>query len=148
MVEHIQAQEEKEVLGVVVISHGSLAKALIDASAMLMGDLENVVPVCLYEGADPMDYAKELDAAIDQFPQGVIVLVDLFGGTPSNSLIMRMRAKNALVKAISGVSLPMLIETLSLRRMMEGQELLNAIEEASHSSIVNITEQVRTLLNK
>jgi len=139
---------EKEVIGVIVISHGPLAKALIEASAMLMGDLENVTPVCLYEGVDPSEYAKELDAAFERFPQGTIVLVDLFGGTPSNTLIMRMRAKDTLIPALSGVNLPMLIETLSLRRMMEGQELINAIEETTHSSIVNITEQTKALLKK
>ena len=109
-------------IGLVIVSHGGLAVEFVSAMEHVVGPQRGVAAVCI--GADD-DMARRrqdiLDAcrAVDE-GQGVILLTDMFGGTPSNLAISVMEETHAEV--IAGLNLPMLIKLASVR----GREPLEA----------------------
>jgi PTS system mannose-specific IIA component len=104
------------VIGVVVVTHGQLATELVNAAEMIVGDLRQFTAVSIGWHDDVNDAREDIAQAIERVrgEEGVLVLTDMFGGTPSN-LGMTFLQKDA-VEVITGVNLPMLIKLASLRR--------------------------------
>jgi mannose PTS system EIIA component len=101
-------------IGVVVVTHGMLATELLNAAEMIVGDLPQFAAVSI-GWHDDVETAKEaIAAAITHVvrPAGVIVLTDMFGGTPSN-LGMTFFQRDR-VEVVTGVNLPMLIKLAGL----------------------------------
>jgi len=103
-------------LGMVIVTHGRLAKEFVAAMQHVVGPQEQVATVCIDPEDDMeirrkeiIDKVKEVDTG-----DGVIVLTDMFGGTPSNLAISIMEGNN--VEALAGVNLPMLIKLASARK--------------------------------
>lgn len=128
--------------GIVVASHGELASALISSAEMIVGSQDNITAVCL----DPEDNLEAcldaLCAAIDQVQTdaGVIVLIDLFGGTPGNAALLGLRERSYPV--VAGVNLPMLLE-VSMNRLggLSTKELTEIAMQAGHNSIIDVGER-------
>ena len=96
-------------VGVVVISHGQLATDLVNAAEMIVGDLPRFTAVSI-GWHDDVDVAREaIERAIAKVggARGVLLLTDMFGGTPSNLGLTFLREGE--VEVITGVNLPMLI---------------------------------------
>src|SRR5438132_13871974 len=102
-------------IGVVVVTHGQLATELVNAAEMIVGDLPQFTAVSIGWHDDVNDAREEIAQAIDRVEatDGVLVLTDMFGGTPSN-LGMTFLATNR-VEVITGVNLPMLIKLAGRR---------------------------------
>jgi PTS system mannose-specific IIA component len=102
-------------IGVVVVTHGQLAIELLNAAEMIVGDLPQFSAVSIGWHDDVNDAREEIARAIErvQGEDGVLLLTDMFGGTPSN-LGMTFLAPNG-IEVITGVNLPMLIKLASLR---------------------------------
>jgi mannose PTS system EIIA component len=102
-------------IGVVVITHGQLANELVNAAEMIVGDLPQFTAVSIGWHDDVNDAREDIAAGIDRVrgEEGVLLLTDMFGGTPSN-LSMTFLEKDR-IEVITGVNLPMLIR-LSSRR--------------------------------
>jgi len=102
-------------IGVVVVTHGQLAIELVNAAEMIVGDLPQFTPVSIGWHDEVNDAREDIAAAIERVrsDEGVLVLTDMFGGTPSN-LGMTFLETNR-VEVIAGVNLPMLIKLASLR---------------------------------
>ena len=105
----------RSVIGVVVVTHGQLATELVNAAEMIVGDLPKFTAVSIGWHDDVNDAREEIAQAIERVDgeAGVLVLTDMFGGTPSN-LGMTFLVKNR-VEVITGVNLPMLIKLAGLR---------------------------------
>ena len=103
-------------IGVVVVTHGQLANELVNAAEMIVGDLPQFTAVSIGWHDDVNDARGDISQAIDRVrgEEGVLLLTDMFGGTPSN-LGMTFLEKDKL-EVITGVNLPMLIKLASLRR--------------------------------
>jgi PTS system mannose-specific IIA component len=103
------------VIGVVVVTHGQLANELLNAAEMIVGDLPQFAAVSIGWHDDVNDARVDIERAIDRVrgDGGVLVLTDMFGGTPSN-LGMTFLETNR-VEVITGVNLPMLIKLASLK---------------------------------
>jgi PTS system mannose-specific IIA component len=103
------------VIGVVVVTHGQLATELVNAAEMIVGDLPRFTAVSIGWHDDVNEAREEIARAIERVDSesGVLVLTDMFGGTPSN-LGMTFLAQNH-VEVITGVNLPMLIKLANLR---------------------------------
>src|SRR5262245_9421310 len=101
-------------IGVVVVTHGQLAVELLNAAEMIVGDLPQFTAVSIGWHEDVNDAREEIAQAIERVKGdgGVLLLTDMFGGTPSN-LGMTFLAPNVL-EVITGVNLPMLIKLASL----------------------------------
>ncbi|HVH27323.1 MAG TPA: PTS sugar transporter subunit IIA [Vicinamibacterales bacterium] len=108
-------------IGVVVITHGQLANELLNAAEMIVGDLPQFTAVSIGWHDDVNEAREEIVQAIERVrgDQGVLLLTDMFGGTPSN-LGMTFLEKDK-VEVITGVNLPILIKLAGLR---QSQDLL------------------------
>ena len=102
-------------IGVVVVTHGQLATELVNAAEMIVGDLPKFTAVSIGWHDDVNDAREDIAQAIERVrgEEGVLLLTDMFGGTPSN-LGMTFLEKDRL-EVITGVNLPMLIKLASLR---------------------------------
>jgi mannose PTS system EIIA component len=125
----------KTMIGMVLVTHGRLAEEFIAALEHVVGDQEQVQAVCI--GPDDDMEQRRLDilnsvAEVDD-GSGVVVLTDMFGGTPSNLAISIMdRAK---VEVIAGVNLPMLIKLASVRRTENLADAVLAARDAGREYI-------------
>jgi PTS system mannose-specific IIA component len=112
----------KPLIGLVLVTHGRLAQELVAAMEHVVGPQPQVVSVCI----GPEDNMEQRRADIVRAVEtsnagaGVVVLTDMFGGTPSNLAISIM--ETAPIEVIAGVNLPMLIKLASVR----GTETLQA----------------------
>jgi PTS system mannose-specific IIA component len=122
-------------IGGVVVSHGQLATELLSAAETIVGPVEHIHAVSI-GWHDDVDMAKdEIERAIKQADQGsgVIVLTDMFGGTPTN--ISAMFLKENEVEIVTGVNLPMIIKFASADRTGNLIELAKEIEDQGKQSI-------------
>ena len=113
-------------IGIVVVTHGQLATELVNAAEMIVGDLPQFTAVSIGWHEDVNDAREEIARAIErvQSEAGVLLLTDMFGGTPSN-LGMTFLESNRL-EVITGVNLPMVIKLASLK---SAQDLLAVARE-------------------
>ena len=97
-------------IGVIVVTHGQLAIELVKAAEMIVGDLPQFVAVSIGWHDDVTVAREEIARAIErvQGPAGVLILTDMFGGTPSNLGLTFLETNR--VEVITGVNLPMLIK--------------------------------------
>ena len=102
-------------IGVVVVTHGQLATELVNAAEMIVGDLPRFTAVSIGWHDEVNDAREDIAKAIERVrgDAGVLVLTDMFGGTPSN-LGMTFLEKDR-VEVITGVNLPMVIKLASVR---------------------------------
>ena len=102
-------------IGVVVVTHGQLATELVNAAEMIVGDLPQLTAVSIGWHDEANDAREDIARAIERVrgEEGVLLLTDMFGGTPSN-LGMTFLEKDGL-EVITGVNLPMLIKLASAR---------------------------------
>jgi PTS system mannose-specific IIA component len=117
-------------IGLVLVTHGGLAREFIAATEHVVGAQTNIGAVCI-EPEDDMDQRREdILAAVAEVDDGdgVIVLTDMFGGTPSNLAISIMDKAN--VEVIAGVNLPMLIKLASIR---DSDALADAVAKAQEA---------------
>ena len=103
-------------IGVVVVTHGQLATELVNAAEMIVGDLPQFTAVSIGWHDDVNDAREDIAQAIERVrgPEGVLVLTDMFGGTPSNIGMTFLETDR--VEVITGVNLPMLLKLAGLRQ--------------------------------
>ncbi|WP_018703683.1 PTS sugar transporter subunit IIA [Anaeromusa acidaminophila] len=111
-------------IGVIVASHGGLCGELLKTAEMILGPTVQTGAASLAAGTSLSDYAAALRQAVDEVKQkaGVLVLVDLAGGTPCNVAAV-LAAQSEEIKVVTGVNLPMLLEVLSRREGLSLEEL-------------------------
>ncbi len=122
-------------IGLVLVTHGGLAREFIAATEHVVGAQRNIGAVCI-EPEDDMDQRrKDILMAVAEVDDGngVIVLTDMFGGTPSNLAISIM--DKAKVEVIAGVNLPMLIKLASIRDGGALAEVVTSAQEAGRKYI-------------
>jgi PTS system mannose-specific IIA component len=122
-------------IGLVVVSHGRLADEFIAAAEHVVGRLEAVKAVCIGPEDDMDVRRKEIIAAAKACDQGdgVVILTDMFGGTPSNLAISVMGGGR--IEVIAGANLPMLIKLAEVRGKVPLAEAALAAAEAGRKYI-------------
>jgi len=97
-------------VGVVVVTHGNLASDLVEVAEMIVGCSQNVIPVTIQADEGISDIAKKVESAVKSADRGkgVLIITDLFGGTPSNVSLSFLQDQK--VEVLSGVNLPMMIK--------------------------------------
>jgi len=132
------------VIGIVIVTHQHLAEALIETARMLYGKPEKVIGVPLLEGEGLEDLKEKVMKAIDNVNDGdgVLVLVDLFGGTTMNvSALIAVERED--VEIISGVNIPMLLTVLIEREDGKSlKELAKIALSAGKEGIINVREKI------
>ena len=136
-------KEENTVPGILVITHGNFGEEIIKSAEMIIGAQENVKALSLMPGMDPADFIVDVQTVLNTMPEGSVVMSDLFGGTPAN--VSAAVASQYKVIAVAGLNLCMLIEALSLRFSMCGEELAEAVIQAGQSGCKNILKELRAV---
>jgi PTS system mannose-specific IIA component len=128
-------------IGMVLVTHGRLAAEFIAALEHVVGPQRNIVAVCIGAEDDMEERRKEIIDAVARVDDGtgVVVLTDMFGGTPSNLAISII--DKAKVEVIAGVNLPMLVKLASVRNSEKLADAVNSAREAGRKYI-NVASQL------
>jgi PTS system mannose-specific IIA component len=122
-------------IGLVLVTHGRLALELVAAMEHVVGPQSQVATVCIGPEDDMEKRRSDIMKAVEttNAGSGVVVLTDMFGGTPSNLAISIMDA--APVEVIAGVNLPMLIKLASVRATETLQTAVAQAQDAGRKYI-------------
>ncbi|MBO6608896.1 MULTISPECIES: PTS sugar transporter subunit IIA [Altererythrobacter] len=127
-------------IGLILVTHGDLADHFVDAMEHVVGPQSAVATVCIGPSDDMEQRRQEIADAIASVEQGngVIVLTDLFGGTPSNLAISLL--ERGQVEVIAGINLPMLIRLAGARKKMTVADAVAAAKKAGRNYITVASE--------
>ena len=130
-----------KMIGLVLVTHGNLADEFVAAMQHVVGKQEQIATVCIGPEDDMEMRRDEILKKVEDVNDGngVVVLTDMFGGTPSNLAISIMdRAK---VEILAGVNLPMLIKIASLRKEKDLKNTVGGAQEAG-KKYINVASQL------
>ncbi len=127
-------------IGLVLVTHGNLAVEFVTAMEHVVGPQAAVASICIGPDDDMEVRRADIAAAITavEAGRGVIILTDLFGGTPSNLAISLL--ETGRVEVIAGINLPMLIRLESARKTMSVVNAVAAAREAGRKYITVASE--------
>jgi PTS system mannose-specific IIA component len=122
-------------IGVVLVTHGRLAKEFVGALEHVVGPQDQMVAICIESDDDIESCRSEILVAVAEADtgDGVILLTDMFGGTPSNLAISVMEQAN--VEVVAGINLPMLIKLATSRNGNSLLEVAICAQEAGRKYI-------------
>ncbi len=122
-------------IGMVLVTHGRLAEEFIAALEHVVGLQDKIAAVCIGPDDDMEQRRMEILDKVSTIDDGsgVVLLTDMFGGTPSNLAISIM--DKAQVEVIAGINLPMLIKLVSLRETDGLQSAVDGAQEAGRKYI-------------
>ncbi|HEV8027006.1 MAG TPA: PTS sugar transporter subunit IIA [Stellaceae bacterium] len=128
-------------IGMVLVTHGRLAAEFVAALEHVVGPQRNIAAVCIGPDDDMEKRRQDILRCVEEVDagQGVVLLTDMFGGTPSNLAISVM--DKAKIEVIAGINLPMLIKLASLRPT---ETLANAVRGAQEAGrkYINVASQL------
>lgn len=141
MAESTENAPQKQV-GVLVVTHGEFGQALLGAAQLILGPQEGILSVSVLVTRGVEDILVELKSGLAKLEMGlgVLILTDLFGGTPTTLSLSLLKAGN--IEVVSGVNLPMLIKSLQSRSLPLA-ELAQQAKEAGQKGIVVPGEMLR-----
>jgi len=126
---------EQSLVGVLVVTHGQLANELVAAAELIVGEITHIVPVSIGWHVDVNESKKEIEQAIQTVSQGkgIIILTDMFGGTPSNLALSLLRKGE--LEIVTGVNLPMVIKLAQQTGKETVSELATMVKEQGQKQI-------------
>lgn len=119
----------KPLVGALVVTHGQLGRELVNIAEMIVGEFSHMQAVSIGWHDDVEESSQALARALKAIDEGkgVIILTDMFGGTPSNISIPFLEEDR--VEIVTGVNLPMVIKLASQDGSESWQELVQAVQE-------------------
>jgi PTS system mannose-specific IIA component len=135
-------------VGLVVVSHGNLGSELIKVAELIVGKLDGAESVSV-NALEDVDRARdEIAAAIKKVhgKNGVLVLTDMFGGTPSNLSLAFLDEDN--IEVLTGVNLPMIIKYANHRKEKPLSDLVPLVQEGGLKSIIVASEMLHQKVKK
>lgn len=134
----IQKGRTYKMVGIILASHGEFANGILQSGAMIFGEQADVKAVTLNPSEGPNDIKAKMEAAISTFEnqKEVLFLVDLWGGTPFNQANGLIEGHIDSWAIVTGLNLPMLIETYASRMSMEtAHEIATHIVEVAREGV-------------
>ncbi len=130
-------------IGALVVTHGHLAQELVAAAEMIVGDISHIQAVSIGWHDDVNDARKEIEKKISEVDRGsgILLLTDMFGGTPSN--IAFAFHEPGKVDIVTGVNLPMIIKIAHQKENEDLDSLARSVLEQGQSSIRVASEFLR-----
>ena len=128
---------------ILLITHGNLASALVQTSELIVGSSSNIYTHSLDLGDDPEEFASKVEKSIEELSNegNLIIFTDLFGGTPSNTVMSKLFRLNfpENIASFTGVNLPLLLETIPMCEKESGfNDLVNHLDSILALTIRNI----------
>ncbi|MBI2343647.1 MAG: PTS sugar transporter subunit IIA [Deltaproteobacteria bacterium] len=135
-------------IGVVVVGHGNFAPAMVQAARSILGDISHVVGVAIDSSAPVELNRQQIASAIREVDlgHGVVLLTDMFGGTPSNLCLSFLQPK--LLEVISGVNLPMLIKLAGGLQREPFEKIIPFLQIYGQKNIVNASNVLQGKLDE
>lgn len=127
-------------IGIVVVTHSRLAQELLTTAEMIIGPFPAARAISVDRGACIETAKAELQQAIaevDQSAQGVIILTDMFGGTPTN---ISAEFLSDQVEILAGVNLPVLLKCINAREGLELSSLAGMLKEYARNAVIRPAE--------
>jgi PTS system mannose-specific IIA component len=122
--------------GILIVTHANLGSTLIETLEFILGkEQENLISISIDIKQDPDNLRKKIKQGIKSVrsDKGVIILTDMFGGTPSN--LSYSFLEEGQVEVISGVNLPILMKAVNAREKMDMSQLTAALVKHGQRSI-------------
>jgi PTS system mannose-specific IIA component len=128
-------------IGIVLVTHGRLANEFCNALIHVVGPQQQITSIAIGANDDMENRRQDILDAVDQVESGdgVVILTDMFGGTPSNLAISIMRP--GVIEVLAGVNLPMLIKLASIRQECNIKQAIEAAKESGRKYI-NIASEL------
>jgi PTS system mannose-specific IIA component len=122
-------------IGLLIISHCDVGKEFLNAAELIVGSLESADAISVTQLTESKEMLTEISRKIKALDrgQGVLILTDMFGGTPSNLSLSFL--KEEMVEVLTGVNLPMVIAVAQDRDRLTLKELGEKAEQAGRRSI-------------
>ena len=138
-------------IGICIISHGSLASGLKDSCELILGEQAQLLTIGLRGGDDFEEFKKSVLNSIKQVDhnKGVLVFVDLFGASPYNSVLLtfpELISSGIDVRMITGVNLPMIIEACDKRENMDLNQLFHKVIHSGKEYIIGMDDKLNQTL--
>jgi len=127
-------------IGILIVTHKELAEALMNVWDLILGRQEGIVPVSLDPNAPPEVSRQQIQRGLSQVNNGngVIILTDMLGGTPSNLTLSFLQ--EGKVEVVTGVNLPMLMKLAHIRDQDNLQEVALALKQSGQKGITVASE--------
>ena len=128
-------------IGIVLVTHGRLANEFCAALIHVVGPQQQITSIAIGANDDMENRRQDILDAVEQVESGdgVVILTDMFGGTPSNLAISIMRPGE--IEVLAGVNLPMLIKLASIRQECDIKTAIEAAKESGRKYI-NIASEL------
>ena len=128
-------------IGLVLVTHGALAQEFLAAVEYIVGPQKQVETVCFMPNDDIKTRREEILQKVHRTDsgQGVLILTDMFGGTPSNLSISLLDKEN--VEVVAGLNLPMLVKLAGLRTNVDLKNAALSAEDAG-KKYINIASKI------
>ncbi|MDZ4185510.1 MAG: PTS sugar transporter subunit IIA [Desulfuromonadales bacterium] len=129
--------------GLIIVTHGNLAQGFLDAAFMIIGPQQGAAALCTRRDDHPLDMEEKLRnkvAALSQDGDGVLVMTDIFGGTPTNIALPLLQPGQ--VEVLTGVSLPMVLKFFSQRAQAPLAELAGLLKVYGQQGVVLVSESL------
>ena len=130
----MSAKERK----IILMTHGRVGEQMIEGLKMIVGITDEVYAVPLLPGMTVEEFMGQVSSLLEGQEEPSLLLVDMFGGTPSNCA--GALSSKYSVEVISGVNIPMLIEAVQIRGMYSGEELRQHLVEAGVTGINDLSK--------
>ena len=134
-------------IGIIIVTHGNLALELKSTMEHILGVQKNIEIICISSDDDLDERKNDIKGSIKKIDNnnGIVMLTDMFGGTPSNLAISFL--KTGKIEIISGVNLPMLVKLIGLR---DSNDLSGVAQETKDSAqkYISIASEILSENNK
>lgn len=135
-------------IGILIVTHGKFGQELLESAELIIGELEKTDAISLFPNDSIDDFKKNIIERLKSLDtgKGVMVFVDLYGGTPSNSIALNLdlNGNEINIECITGVNLPMLLEALTMRNNLKLSELKKYCIEAGINGVKDLVSIVET----
>lgn len=124
-------------VGIVIITHGNLSSSLLETAELIMGKQKDVKAVA-FTAKESLDTLRQKanEAIEDYSKDGCLVLTDIMGGSATNVCVEL--TKSEYVEVLTGVNLPMLLESIGYRDSVDVKTLATKIKDSGVRSIINL----------
>ena len=129
--------------GLIIVTHGDLAQEFLNAASMIVGPQEGALALCTRRDDHPADLEAELRkmiAALSRDVDGILVMTDIFGGTPTNISLPLLQPGH--VEVLTGVSLPMVLKFFSQREKAALAELAVLLKAYAQQGVILVSETI------
>ena len=129
-------------IGLVLVAHAGIAQEILESAEMIMGKIEGVEAVSINPNDQVEGIRDAIETAINKVDHGgVIIMTDMFGGTPSNMSLSFLQENR--IEVLTGVNLPMMIKFLADRNKFEVAELAEKLKQCGRESIIVAGEYLK-----